>query len=272
MLHPKCSTMLEASGLSRHYSIIIEGMLKSSDAVASLAALAQEHRLAAYRLLVQAGEPGLSAGAIAERLDLPPSSLSFHLAHMVRAGLIAQRRQGRLQVYRANYAAMNGLIGYLTENCCGGASSLPLAACGPVGQERGGMTSVTVWHNPACGTSRNTLAMIRATGIEPIIIEYLQMPPTRAKLVELIAATRMTPRALLRQKGTPYAELGLADAALGDDALIDAMMAHPILINRPLVETSLGTRLCRPSEIVLEILPDPLPGDFVKEDGEVVPA
>jgi len=134
------------------------------------------------------------------------------------------------------------------------------------------MSGATIWHNPACGTSRNTLAMIRATGIEPIIVEYLETPPSRAKLVELIRGAGLTPRALLRQKGTPYAELGLADAALGDDALIDAMLAHPILINRPLVETPLGTRLCRPSEVVLEILSNPLAQDFVKEDGEVVRA
>lgn len=134
------------------------------------------------------------------------------------------------------------------------------------------MTHVTIWHNPACGTSRNTLAMIRATGVEPEVIEYLQDPPSRARLAELIAAAGLTPRALLRQKGTPYAELGLDDAGLDDAALLDAMLAHPSLINRPLVETPLGTRLCRPSEVVLEILPDPLPGDFVKEDGEVVRA
>lgn len=134
------------------------------------------------------------------------------------------------------------------------------------------MSGVTIWHNPACGTSRNTLAMIRATGIGPKVVEYLETPPSRDKLVELISAAGMTPRALLRQKGTPYAELGLADPALSDDALVDAMIAHPILINRPLVETKLGTRLCRPSEVVLEILPDPLPEDFVKEDGEVVRA
>jgi len=134
------------------------------------------------------------------------------------------------------------------------------------------MTHVTIWHNLACGTSRNTLAMIRATGVEPEVIEYLQNPPSRAKLVELIAAAGLTPRALLRQKGTPYAELGLDDAGLDHAALIDEMLAHPLLINRPLVETPLGTRLCRPSEAVLGILPDPLPADFVKEDGEVVRA
>ncbi|WP_029934713.1 arsenate reductase (glutaredoxin) [Sphingomonas sp. UNC305MFCol5.2] len=134
------------------------------------------------------------------------------------------------------------------------------------------MTDVTIWHNPACGTSRNTLAMIRATGVEPTVIEYLETPPSRARLVDLIAAAGLTPRALLRQKGTPYVELGLDDTNLGDAALVDAMLAHPVLINRPLVEAPLGTRLCRPSEVVLEILRDPLPADFVKENGEVVRA
>ncbi|MDP5279364.1 arsenate reductase (glutaredoxin) [Sphingomonas sp. DG1-23] len=134
------------------------------------------------------------------------------------------------------------------------------------------MSEVTIWHNPACGTSRNTLAMIRATGVEPAVIAYLETPPSRARLEGLIAAAGLTTRALLRQKGTPYGELGLDDASLSDAALLDAMLAHPILINRPLVETRLGTRLCRPSELVLEILPGPLPADFVKEDGEVVRA
>lgn len=132
--------------------------------------------------------------------------------------------------------------------------------------------SVTIWHNPACGTSRNTLAMIRATGIEPTVIEYLQTPPDRATLVRLVAAADLTPRDLLRQKGTPYAELGLGNDMLSADALLDAMLAHPILINRPLVETPHGVRLCRPSEVVLAILPEPLSEDFVKEDGEVVRA
>ena len=132
--------------------------------------------------------------------------------------------------------------------------------------------SVTIYHNPACGTSRNTLALIRAAGVEPTVIEYLQTPPARSRLVELIRAAGLTPRELLRQKGTPYAELDLADPALTDDQLIDAMLQHPILINRPLVETPKGVRLCRPSEAVLELLDRPLGADFVKEDGEVVKA
>lgn len=132
--------------------------------------------------------------------------------------------------------------------------------------------TVTIWHNPACGTSRNVLAMIRAAGIEPVVIEYLRDPPSRAKLLALIAAAGLAPRGLLREKGTPYADLGLGDVTLSDDRLVDAMLAHPILINRPLVETPIGTLLCRPSELVLDILPTKLADDFVKEDGEVVPA
>ena len=132
--------------------------------------------------------------------------------------------------------------------------------------------TVTIYHNPACGTSRNTLAMIRATGEEPVVIEYLSDPPSRERLLELIQAAKLTARQLLRKKGTPYAELGLGDPSLSDEKLVDAMMEHPILINRPLVETPKGVKLCRPSEAVLEVLENPLPVDFVKEDGEVVPA
>jgi len=129
--------------------------------------------------------------------------------------------------------------------------------------------TVTIYHNPACGTSRNTLAMIRASGAEPEVIEYLKAPPSRARLVELVAALGIKPRELLREKGTPYAELGLADPKWSDDELIDVMLAHPILINRPIVVSPKGIRLCRPSELVLELLDDP-PEAFVKEDGEVV--
>ena len=132
--------------------------------------------------------------------------------------------------------------------------------------------TVTIYHNPACGTSRNTLAMIRATGVEPDIVEYLQDPPSRERLVRLMHDAGLGARDLLRRKGTPYDQLGLDEPALDEGALIDAMIAHPILINRPLVETSKGVRLCRPSEVVLEILETPLNDDFVKEDGEVVPA
>ena len=132
------------------------------------------------------------------------------------------------------------------------------------------MTDIIVYHNPACGTSRNVLALIRNSGVEPHVIEYLKTPPERALLVELIARAGLTPRALLRSKGTPYAALGLDDETLSDAALIDAMMAHPILINRPLVVSPIGVRLCRPSEAVLGILPDPQRGAFAKEDGEAV--
>lgn len=132
--------------------------------------------------------------------------------------------------------------------------------------------TATIYHNPACGTSRNTLALIRNSGIEPEVIEYLETPPSRDTLLDLMRRADLTPRALLREKGTPYAELGLADPALTDDQLVDAMMAHPILINRPLVVTPLGVKLCRPSEAVLDILPDPQRAAFTKEDGEKVVA
>jgi arsenate reductase len=132
--------------------------------------------------------------------------------------------------------------------------------------------TITIYHNPACGTSRNTLAMIRQSGVEPVVIEYLKTPPSRERLVELIQAMGITPRALLRQKGTPYDDLGLADPKWTDDGLIETMLKHPILINRPIVETPKGTRLCRPSETVLEILPNPDIGAFTKEDGQAVPA
>ena len=132
--------------------------------------------------------------------------------------------------------------------------------------------SVTIYHNPACGTSRNTLALIRATGVEPEVIPYLETPPSRDELVSLIDRIGVAPRALLREKGTPYAELGLDDPALSDDQLVDAMITHPILINRPIVVAPNGVALCRPSEKVLSILDRPLVADLVKEDGEVVPA
>ncbi|MDG2532555.1 arsenate reductase (glutaredoxin) [Sphingomonas sp. HITSZ_GF] len=129
---------------------------------------------------------------------------------------------------------------------------------------------IIIYHNPECGTSRNTLGMIREAGIEPHVVEYLKTPPTRALLVQLMARAGIAPRQLLREKGTPFAELGLEDETLSDDALIDAMIAHPILINRPLVVSPLGVALCRPSEKVLALLPDGQSIRFVKEDGEVV--
>lgn len=130
--------------------------------------------------------------------------------------------------------------------------------------------SVTIYHNPKCGTSRNTLAMIRASGVEPIVIEYLKDPPSRATLVKLLKAMKVGPRDILRQKGTPYDTLGLGDTSLSDKQLIDAMMMHPILINRPIVVTKKGARLCRPSEVVLDILENADIGTFTKEDGELV--
>ena len=128
---------------------------------------------------------------------------------------------------------------------------------------------IQIYHNPKCGTSRNTLAMIVASGETPEVIEYLQTPPTRERLVELITEMGIPPRALLRQKGTPYNELNLDDAGLTDEQLIDAMMTHPILINRPIVVADKGVRLCRPSELVLDLLAEPVK-EFTKEDGEVV--
>lgn len=129
---------------------------------------------------------------------------------------------------------------------------------------------IIIYHNPECGTSRNALAMIRNAGIEPHVVEYLKTPPSRAMLESLIARAGISTRALLREKGTPYAELGLNDESLSEDALIDAMMAHPILINRPLVVSPLGVKLCRPSEEVLDLIPAAQRGAFAKEDGELV--
>lgn len=131
-------------------------------------------------------------------------------------------------------------------------------------------TTVTIYHNPECGTSRNTLALIRNAGIEPAVIEYLKTPPSREKVIELISQAGLSVRQALREKGTPFAELGLDNLQLNDEALLDAMMAHPILINRPFVVTQIGVRLCRPSEVVLNILPAPQLKAFAKEDGEVV--
>jgi arsenate reductase (glutaredoxin) len=132
------------------------------------------------------------------------------------------------------------------------------------------MTGITIYHNPACGTSRNVLALIRNSGAEPTVVEYLKTPPTREELAGLIRRMGVPVRDVLRKKGTPYDELGLDDPYLTDDRLLDAMMAHPILINRPIVVTPLDVRLCRPSETVLDILPDPQRGAFAKEDGERV--
>ena len=134
------------------------------------------------------------------------------------------------------------------------------------------MTAITIYHNPSCGTSRNVLGMIRNSDVEPTVIEYLKTPPDRETLHALIAALDMPVRDVMRQKGTPYSELGLDDASVSDEHLIDAMLANPILINRPIVITPLGTKLCRPSELVLEILPNPQQQPYVREDGIVVGA
>ena len=144
-----------------------------------------------------------------------------------------------------------------------------MALVRPVAKERMLMT-VKIYHNPSCGTSRNTLAMIRQSGEEPVVVEYLKTPPSREELVELVAAMGLPVRDLLRQKGTPYGELGLDNPDLTDDQLLDRMIEHPVLINRPIVVTEKGVRLCRPSELVLDILPNPDIGSFTKEDGEVV--
>ncbi|MEQ4921876.1 glutaredoxin-dependent arsenate reductase [Proteus hauseri] len=132
------------------------------------------------------------------------------------------------------------------------------------------MTNITIYHNPNCGTSRNTLALIRNSGVEPSIIYYLDTPPTKTELTKLIAAMKITVRELLRKNVEPYEQLKLVDNTLTDEQLISAMLAHPILINRPIVVTPLGTKLCRPSEAVLDILPNKQQGSFTKEDGEKV--
>ncbi|KWK60981.1 arsenate reductase (glutaredoxin) [Burkholderia stagnalis] len=132
------------------------------------------------------------------------------------------------------------------------------------------MSTITIYHNPDCGTSRNTLALIRNSGEEPVVIEYLKTPPSRETLIKLLADAGLTVREVLREKGTPYAELGLDDPKWTDEQLLDFIGQHPILMNRPIVFTPIGTKLCRPSEAVLDILPNPQKGPFTKEDGEVV--
>jgi arsenate reductase len=130
--------------------------------------------------------------------------------------------------------------------------------------------TVTIYHNPDCGTSRNTLAMIRQSGVEPTVVEYLKTPPSRERIVQLVSSAGLALRDAMRKKDTPYEKLELSDAGVSDDALLDAIQAHPILLNRPFVETPVGTRLCRPSEVVLDILQNPDIGPFTKEDGEVI--
>jgi arsenate reductase len=150
-----------------------------------------------------------------------------------------------------------------------GAQTFTIEAC-PDNHQESAIMTITIYHNPDCGTSRNTLALIRNSGGEPEVIEYLKHPPSRETLKQMISDAGLTVREAIRQKGTPYAELGLDNQDLGDDKLLGAMLAHPILINRPFVVTPKGTRLCRPSELVLDILPHAQQGAFTKEDGEVV--
>lgn len=207
--------------------------------ITALAALAQESRLKVFRLLTQAGTDGLSAGKISQLTNIPPSSLSFHLRELTTAGLVTSRQEGRYVYYNGDFAAMQKLVNYLMENCC--ASDVD--------------STMKIYHNPNCGTSRKTLALLRESGYEPQVIEYLKTPPTRDELKDMIAKSGLSVREALREKGTPYHELNLGNPELTDDQLLDAMMQHPILINRPFVVTDLGVRLCRPMELVHEILP-----------------
>ncbi len=235
-----------------------------------LAALSQPTRLEAFRQLVRHEPEGLSAGDVARQLGVPHNTMSAHLATLQRAGLVISRRQSRSMIYRARLESLNETLDFLVQDCCAGdpqrcAPDVPGQA--PL-QGDTPMTSV-IYHNPACGTSRNTLAMMRASGEEPHVIEYLKTPPTRQKLVELLDAMQITPRELLRSKEIPRLELDLDADTLDDDALIDVMLEHPLLINRPIVITPKGARLCRPSEAVLSLLATPV-DTFTKENGETV--
>jgi arsenate reductase len=235
-----------------------------------LAALSQPTRLDAFRLLVRHEPDGLSAGEIARLSGVVHNTMSAHLGILLRAGLATSRRQSRSIIYRARLDGLNETLDFLVRDCCAGDPQ----RCTPdkpgqlLQQGDTPMPSV-IYHNPACGTSRNTLAMMRQSDEEPHFIEYLKTPPSRQKLVELIAAMQIAPRELLRGKDAPRVGLELDDPALDDDALIDAMLEHPLLINRPIVVTPKGTRLCRPSEAVFELLTTPLSA-FTKENGEIV--
>ncbi len=248
--------------------------MENDSAISALGALAQGTRLDAFRLLVRHEPDGLAAGDIARQLDVPQNTMSAHLGILARAGLVRSERHSRSIIYRADLDGLRALDAVprqgLLRRQCGAVRPAhrrthPLLLKGsPVAVD------IVIYHNPECGTSRNTLGLIRNAGIEPHVVEYLKTPPSRALLVELIDRAGMTPRELLREKGTPYAELGLDDTALSGDALVDAMMAHPILINRPLVVSPLGVKLCRPSEAVLDLLPGDQRGAFAKEDGQQV--
>ena len=230
--------------------------MEKQAAVRALSALAQESRLDVYRALVQAGVEGESPGQIGERLGLPSATLSFHLNQLRHAGLITVRRSGRSLIYEARYDAMTELLGYLTENCCrGDLSACAIPTCLPASTQEPRPMTVTIYHNSACSASRNVLGMIRETGEEPVVIEYLKTPPSRETLAALAARMGVPLRSILREKGTPFKELGLDDPTLSDDQLLDAMMAHPILMNRPIVASPLGVKLCRPKEEVLDLLP-----------------
>lgn len=240
-------------------------MMDEPQAVAALAALGQEHRLRIVRALITAGPDGLAAGVLAGEVGVSGTNLSFHLRALSHAGLIQSRRNGRSVIYGAAYPALSGLIAFLMRDCCQGRPEVDIPAVAApascrASSETPPMTKsepfeVVIYHNPACGTSRNTLAMIRNAGIEPHVVEYLKAPPARALLVRILARAGLSVRDVLRQKGTPYAELGLAEPGLTDDALLDAIEAHPILLERPLVVTPKGVRLCRPPEAVLNLLP-----------------
>ncbi|WP_446497204.1 arsenate reductase (glutaredoxin) [Halomonas piscis] len=234
-----------------------------------LAALAQPTRLEAFRQLVRHEPEGLSAGEVARALGVPHNTMSTHLATLQRAGLVDSRRQSRSIIYRARLESLNETLDFLVQDCCAG-DPQRCATSAPTLDFQGNipMTSV-IYHNPACGTSRNTLAMMRASGEEPHVIEYLKTPPTQKKLVELLDAMQITPQALLRSKEIERRGLDLDASALDDDALIDAMLEHPVLINRPIVVTPKGAQLCRPPETVLSLLATPVES-FTKENGEIV--
>lgn len=251
------------------------------DALTAFAALSQGTRLDTLRLLIRHEPEGLPAGDIARRLEVPQNTLSAHLSVLARGGLVVAERQGRSIVYRATLPRLRETVLFLLNDCCEGRPDLcgPLPAnlvpCCPTPDhpedtDMSAAPDIVIYHNPDCGTSRNTLALIRNSGIEPHVVEYLKTPPSRARLADLIARMGVPVRAVLREKGTPYDELGLGDPALSDDQLLDAMMAHPILINRPIVVSPLGVKLCRPSEAVLDLLPNAQRGAFAKEDGTLV--